>query len=784
MKPRLLFIVESGTDVRLIEGLADNFELTVLARKIEGGVEISRQPSTRIWMTVGPAGRLAFARFVFAELVHRRSEIDIVLVQGYSLAALAANIVRQFTSVPVIMLVCSPVEAYYHCRLLHPYGRPYQKREATIVALLARLNALLGERYLVLSEYLSGVVRRYGARTVHTIPIYGVDTRIFEPPLVSKEELKSQLRLPRTGTLIFFSSRVAPEKDSETLLRAVRTLVDEGHDLWLLHRSGGYRQFLADAEKFGVHTRVIATDAVHPHRELPLDYQVCDICVQASREEGLGFSPLEALACETPVIATSVGGLRETVVDGHTGWTYPVGDHHALAARVREVIAKPEEAKRRAREGRTLVVQKFDRRRVFDDFSDLVRRILLTSGKSFTEELPCAASPPIAPLRIVLAIHVRRDEHTAVYRNTCQRAMYFESRGHRCTILTTDDFPWIQKLGHRFTPILFPIALANWFRTRDDEIDVAMFHSYAGWLITFLRRHFNKFKSLKTSIMFHGLEPLYFEQLAREVPLSFRYRLLQGKIVPALLKCSCLEADLLMCLNSQEAQFLVDHRWATRDKTKIVSNPAPDSFFHIHRTYAARATRLLFVGQWLPMKGIRYLLDAFISLHQRYPDLQLCCAGTLASEEEVLKEFPEIVRGSVSVRPRVNPRELLELHEQADIFVLPSLSEGSSVALIEAMSSALPIVTTPVGAAPDLLLDKRDAIFVPVRDARSLSTAIEFLIDKQQNRERLGRAARKAAECLQPSVVWKGHANCLDAIVSGHAHPSAPKYSVATGGAE
>ena len=378
-RPRLIFVVESGTDVRLVDGLANRFELSVIAREIEGGRAINWPSATEIPTIMGPPGRAAFARFVFRELTRRKSEFDAALVQGYSLAALAANTSRQFTGRPVLLLVCSPVEAYYRCRLAHPDGRPYRRHEAMLLDFFARANALAAPEYVVLSQHLEDVVRGHGARRVHNIPVYGVDTDFFAPPTETKSELRKRLKLPADGILIFFSSRIAPEKDSETLLRAVRRLLDAGQNLWLLHRSGGYKQFEIEAQTFGIRERVIATDAVHPHRQLPLDYQACDICVQASREEGLGFSPLEALACGTPVIASAVGGLKETIIDGKTGWTYPVGDDSQLAARIAEVVASPAEAQLRAQNGRQLVQQRFDRQLVFDQFAEFVAKVCGTT---------------------------------------------------------------------------------------------------------------------------------------------------------------------------------------------------------------------------------------------------------------------------------------------------------------------------------------------------------------------------------------------------------------------
>jgi len=384
----ICFVVESGTDVRLVEGLAERFDLEVIARRIEGGVEISQPPSPPVQISVGPSSRLKFARFVWRHLRAHRQEIDRVIVQGYGLAALAANLAGRLNRIPTAMLVCSPIEAYYRCRKTGG-SKTFRWRELFVLATLARLNARIGGHYIVLSEYLRGVVKGHGARgNVAVVPVYGIDTSVFAPAAETKASIRARLGLPATGQLILFNSRVSPEKDSETLLTALGTLIDRGRDVWLLHRSGGYREFIKDAERFGVARRVIATDAVHPHQQLPLDYQAADVFVQASRAEGLGFAPLEALACGTPVVAAAVGGLKETIRDKETGWTYPVGDVDWLARSIAAVLDQPEEALRRAAAGKEMVAARYERHIAFDQLERLLATPERTGMKVELVEAP------------------------------------------------------------------------------------------------------------------------------------------------------------------------------------------------------------------------------------------------------------------------------------------------------------------------------------------------------------------------------------------------------------
>ncbi len=390
---RLLFVVESGSDVRLVEGLAERLCLSVLARRIEGGVEISQETGAEFALKTGPAARPRFARAAFAEVWRRRAELDAVVVQGYGAAALAANAACRLAGLPSFMLVCSPAERYYLCRREHAEpGKPFRRRELLALRALARLNAVVGSHYLVLSEHLAEVVRGHGGRRpVTVVPVYGVDTEVFSPAREPKGDARERMGLPPGGPIIFYSSRVAPEKDAGTLLAAFRMLLAEGRDLWLLHRSGGHRAFMEEACRFGVGARVIATDAVHPHGGLADDYRASDLCVQASREEGLGFSPLEALACGVPVVAAAVGGLCETIAHGETGWSYPAGDAAALVRCIGEALDDPAESARRAARGQELVRERYDRRAVFARLEEVVRARM---SKRDEEEAPGPSGRP------------------------------------------------------------------------------------------------------------------------------------------------------------------------------------------------------------------------------------------------------------------------------------------------------------------------------------------------------------------------------------------------------
>ena len=345
-------------------------------------------------------------------------------------------------------------------------------------------------------------------------------------------------------------------------------------------------------------------------------------------------------------------------------------------------------------------------------------------------------------LRFAIVLQTPKDPHSAVYLSYQTLAAALERLGHSVEIVSPADFALS---SGRWVPLVYPFAIASWMHRRRRDFDLVMFHSYAGWLATALRRA----PRSRALVMFHGVEPLYYRELAEEARahgrrLSWRYRLLQERLMPFMLRTACRTAGAVTCLNRTEATAISASNWIPSSRVEVLAHGVPPAFFVAPREERPLRT-MLFVGQWLPMKGITYLRDAAVTLLQEDPSMRLVCAGTLSSEPSVHSDFPLELRGRVAVRPRVEERALAGLYRDADVFVFPSLYEGFSRALVEAMAARLAIVTTPVGVAGDALRHEDSALIVPKRRPDAIVAAVRRLRADPGLAARLGDAAATTA---------------------------------------
>lgn len=148
--------------------------------------------------------------------------------------------------------------------------------------------------------------------------------------------------------------------------------------------------------------------------------------------------------------------------------------------------------------------------------------------------------------------------------------------------------------------------------------------------------------------------------------------------------------------------------------------------------------RILFVGSLSQRKGIKYLLEAVKRL--KLPDAELVLVGRRIGSEAAFAPYDGVFRHV----PHVPYHEVHRLFAEADLFVYPSLHEGSAFATYEAMASGLPVVATPNTGS--VVRDKVDGFIVPPRDVEALMERIELLYRDPERRRAMGASARRRAE--------------------------------------
>lgn len=346
-------------------------------------------------------------------------------------------------------------------------------------------------------------------------------------------------------------------------------------------------------------------------------------------------------------------------------------------------------------------------------------------------------------MRVLLVTHGVKDTSTAVYRNTLGRAAFLRRLGHDAQVLAPDDVGLV-KHG-RLEPLAFPVAAA-WFILRHGPFDVITFHSHTGFVYQAFRPLLPAHRRTRIAVTFHGLDILYVRALAAEGarrgrPQRFGFRVLHAGVLPRLARWSCRRAARVFYMNERERRFLVEQHWADAEHIRHMPNCVEPVDFVSHEP-AQESVRLLMLAQWLPVKGISTATEAFTTLARSGLDVQLTCLGTRHGSDVVLHDFPEDVRARVTVVPHVPHEQVRHFYATADIFVLPSVFEGFSIALLEAMAAGLAIVTTDAGAARELLETGQDAEIVPVADPRALASALHGLVTDAARRRAYGDRAR------------------------------------------
>jgi colanic acid/amylovoran biosynthesis glycosyltransferase len=185
-------------------------------------------------------------------------------------------------------------------------------------------------------------------------------------------------------------------------------------------------------------------------------------------------------------------------------------------------------------------------------------------------------------------------------------------------------------------------------------------------------------------------------------------------------------------------------------KARII-RPAVDPDFFLHNRSLARKTapfRLLSVGSLVWVKGYEYALLSVRRLLDSGLSVQFDIVGVGPERQRILYTVHDLgLVEHVHLLGKLSPTEIREQLASADAFLLSSVSEGISNAVLEAMASGLPVVTTDCGGMREVLRDGIEGFVVPVRDVNAMAEALRRIAADEELASRLARAARQRVEC-------------------------------------
>lgn len=262
---------------------------------------------------------------------------------------------------------------------IHGFAAPHYPapRRQLLFAVERCLAGCTGQWISVSNAERESLLRAGMADPSRTAVIWnGIDVTPFANVRQDCHSARSELDLPQDAFVLTTICRLYRPRDFPTLLRAFRVVQSTMPQAHLLVVGDGP---LRTQVENGI-VSLALQDRVRllgMRRDVPQVLGATDLFVLSSGEwEGLPLSVLEAMAAALPVVASDVGGTREAVMDGRTGYLFPPGDATALAQRLQLLAQDPVMAQQMGQQGRARIEQHFARDRMVRETAVLYGRLL------------------------------------------------------------------------------------------------------------------------------------------------------------------------------------------------------------------------------------------------------------------------------------------------------------------------------------------------------------------------------------------------------------------------
>lgn len=179
-----------------------------------------------------------------------------------------------------------------------------------------------------------------------------------------------------------------------------------------------------------------------------------------------------------------------------------------------------------------------------------------------------------------------------------------------------------------------------------------------------------------------------------------------------------------------------------QSRTTIIPNPVTDKVFSL--TPTLKQKRIIAVGRLAYQKNYPMMFRAFAKVHHDFPDWQLVVYGNGPQKDEIRGVIERLgMEGHIILAGKSD--HVVEEMNKSSLFVMSSDYEGMSNALLEAVCVGLPVISTDVSGAKDLITDGVNGYIVPVGNERALTLALSSMLSSPEKMDEMGRQSKALA---------------------------------------
>ncbi|MDI6794917.1 MAG: glycosyltransferase [bacterium] len=257
-----------------------------------------------------------------------------------------------------------------------------ERQSKRLAGLCYRLLSLLNNRVVTVSDELKNYLITRGEVSpakVMTV-VNGVDVDQYQIK-IDRTGKRKELGLSETDFVVGHTARLSPVKDQSTLLKAIAAAMKVFPQIRLIIIGEGplKAQLEVLADKLKISDKVFFLGI---RRDMPEIFQIMDLFVLSSLNEGTSMTLLEAMAASLPIVATKVGGNPQIVKEGVTGLLVPVQDVEAMKRAVIFILKDRAKAEAMGEAGLRRVREKFSLKEMADIYERLYRPALAQMNKA------------------------------------------------------------------------------------------------------------------------------------------------------------------------------------------------------------------------------------------------------------------------------------------------------------------------------------------------------------------------------------------------------------------